>query len=139
MVHEYIASQFTASPSVLAAMERQDMEKLEKVIKEAISSVSSSTGLSESEVMDVFWNVRVQMTSELRSAISSLQQQGVIKQTDPVKLALAMEHAIRMIAEATDLNTDELTDMFTRLKGASWEKFIARIRTKSRMDRMDQE
>ncbi len=139
MVSQYTSTQFTASPAVLAAMEREDIEKLEKVLKDAISHVCSSTGLSESEAMDVLWNVRVELSSQLKGAIESLQRQSVIKQTDSAKLATALEGAIRMISDATDLNTDEITDMFTRLKGANWDKIVARIRTKSRMDRFDQQ
>ncbi len=138
MVTQYIAKTYTASPTVLAAIEQQDVEKLEMVIRQAISSIGSSCGLSESEVMDVLGNVRVSMSSELKSAVESLQKQGIIKPVDSSILSRALEQGYRMVAQATDLNTDELTDMFTRLKGANMDKIVARIHTKSRLDRFDQ-
>ncbi len=131
--------QYYASPAVLAEMERQDLDKLSNIVKEAMSSICSKTGLEQSEVLSIFGKARVERVDQLKGALDALETSGEMVRTDTAMLAREMEHAIAVIAEATQLDTDEISDVFSRERGSSLEIVIKRLRSRSKRDRADQQ
>ncbi|HQT25792.1 MAG TPA: hypothetical protein PLK99_04245 [Burkholderiales bacterium] len=91
--------------------EEVDMEKLTRVVVEAIGSIANATGLSSNEVMKVIEEVNVATLKD------------------------ATQHAIRKISVATDLDTEEITDIFTERKAATLDDIVTRLHEKSKADR----
>lgn len=118
--------------------ERIDMQKLGGVVSNAVTSISTKTGLPENEVLDIMEKVRVEMVGDLKGAILTLESNGAIPNVNADKLSMAMEEAIETIADATDLDTDEITEVFTKEEGASLDHIIFRLRERSRVDRSNQ-
>jgi hypothetical protein len=127
-----LTTQFDVSPS-----EKMDMEKLATVINEAITAISSKTSLPENEVLDILEKVRVDMVGNLKKAIQALEERGEIPNVDPGRLGMAIEEAIEAISAATDLNTDEITEVLTWVEGASFDHIVYSLRTRSRIGRSD--
>lgn len=123
-------TQFTSNPS-----ERVDMQKLGTVVENAVRSISAKTSLAENEVLDILEKVRVTMVGELRRAVEILEARGMIQAVDESRLSAAIEEAIEEISNATDLNTDEITEVFTKEEGASLEHIVFRLRARSVLDR----
>ena len=125
-----LTTQFNATPS-----ERMDMEKLAGVVNDAITAVSRKTRLPEHEVLDILEKVRVNMVGDLKHAIQTLEDAGEIPHVDPEQLSMALEAVIGSIAEATDLNTDEITEVLTMQQGATFDNVVFHLRTRSRIGR----
>ena len=115
----------------VTASERMDMEKLAGVLNDAITAISGKTGLPENDVLDILEKVRVARVGDLRHAVRSLEDQGAIPAVDPGLLGMALEEAILAIADATDLSTDEITDVLTMERGATFDHVIMHLRTRS--------
>ncbi len=91
--------------------EEVDMEKLGKVVTDAIGSIAEATGLSSDEVLKVIEEVNV----------------GTLKD--------ATRQAMRKISVATDLDTEEITDIFTESTTATLDDIVTRLHEKSKADR----
>ena len=113
------------------ASERMDMEKLAMVVNDGITSISGKTGLPENEVLDLLEKVRVEMVGDLKKAIIALEERGAIPNLDPGLLGMALEEAIGAIVEATDLNTNEVTEVLTTQEGASFDRIVFHLRSRS--------
>jgi uncharacterized hydantoinase/oxoprolinase family protein len=124
--------QFTVTA---AGPDKRDIEKLGNVIKEAVMSISNASSLSADEVLDLLEKVHVEMVRELQGRVESLEDRGEIRRVDPVTLSNAIEEAIEVIATATDLDTEEITDIFTAEPGASVDNIVHRLRAKSTHNR----
>jgi cellobiose-specific phosphotransferase system component IIA len=77
--------------------EEVDMAKLDKIVKEAIASISNATGLSSGEALKVIEEVNVATSKD------------------------ATREAMREISVATDLNTD----IFTESRTATVDEIVA--------------
>jgi hypothetical protein len=117
------------------AFEKANIGKLEKVVNDAVTAISAKTSLPVNEVLEVLENVRVEMVGEIRGAVDSLGNLSAVKHADAAKLSKAIEDAIGTIANATDLDTDEITWIFTRKPGAGVEDIVFRLNEKSKFDR----
>lgn len=117
------------------AFEKANFGKLEKTVNEAITGVSALTGLPVNEVLEVMGSIRVEMVGEIRGAIDALGNLNAVKHADAAKLSKAIEWAIESVANATDLDTDEITYIFTKRPGADMEDIVSRLYAKSKTDR----
>lgn len=118
------------------AMARIDVEKLVRVVNEAVAAVAVSANLPASEVLDILENIHVEMVGELETTLMSMGEKRKGK-VDTAKLSRAIEKAIASISWATDLDTDEITTIFSKKPGASVEDVAHRLHEKSRVDRAD--
>lgn len=131
-------TQFHASPEALVEMERADMDKLSNIVKDAISSASQQTGLTEDDVMIVLGKLQVEMLGQMKGHLDMLMAQGEIERVDTRRLSNALESAIRSIAEATDLATAQITEIFVIEKWSNVDSIVESLRIMSRADRADQ-
>lgn len=117
------------------AFEKANLGKLDRVVNDAITAISTKTGLSVNEAREIMANLRVEMVGEIRGVIDTLGNLNAVKHADAAKLSGAIEDAIESIANATDLVTDEITEIFTQEAGASIEDVVSRLYAKSKADR----
>jgi|GEM_PF-4264014 len=134
----FVRTQFHASPEVLAEMERVDMEKLANIVQGVVSSVSYQTGMTENEVMSTLGKLRIEMVGQIKDMLDDLATQGELSYPDTAKLGRILESAIRNIADATDLDTDEITEILSRKPWTSIDMVVEPLRMRSRIDRADQ-
>ena len=118
-----------------AALDKVNVEKLRKVVNDAVMAISSTTSLPASEVLDILENIRVETVGKLREAIETLGSQRQTLSVDKDKLSKAIEKAIESIADATGLDTDEITMIFTKENDASVNNIVLRLRAQSKHDR----
>ena len=131
-------TQFHASPEILAKMERTDTDKLCNIVKDAISSASYSCGISEDALVQILGKLQVEMVGQMKGYLESLMMRGEIDRMDAKNLSKALETAIRSIADATDLDTSEICEIFVREKFSNLDVIVESLRARSRMDRADQ-
>lgn len=134
----FVRTQFHASPDVLAEMERVDVEKLGNIVQGAVSSISYQTGMTENEVMSTLGKLRIEMVGQLKGVLDNLVANGELSYPDTSKLSRILEGAIRSIADATDLDTDEITEILSKEPWTSIGTVIGPLRMRSRIDRADQ-
>lgn len=119
------------------AFEKVEIERLEKFVNETVSTMAASTNLEPSEALDILENIQVEMVGELRDAITVLGNgKETVKRVDPEKLSWEIEKAIEAISVATDLNTDEITTIFSDKPGASLADVSYRLHVQSGHDRV---
>lgn len=116
------------------ALDRVDVEKLVRVVNDAVAAIAVSTNLPANEVLDILENVHVEMVSELETTLMAMAEKRTDK-VDVAKMSRAIEKAIASISHATDLDTDEITTIFSKKPGASVEDVVCRLHEQSRVDR----
>lgn len=131
-------TQFHASPEILAEMERTDTDKLSNIVKDAISAASYSCGISEDTLLSILGKLQVETVGQMKGYLESLMQRGEIDQMDAKNLSNALEAAISSIADATDLDTAEICEVFVREKFFPIDAIVESLRARSRADRADQ-
>ncbi len=87
------------------------VEQLHGVVEEAIDSISKATALPQDEVM------------------------RILEEVDTAKFKAASIRAIRRISIATDLNSEEISEIFMEKRFASMDDLVNRFREKSKADR----
>ncbi len=117
------------------AMDRVDMEKLVRVVSEAVTAVAISTNLPADDVLDILENIHVEMVGQLKTVLMRMGDDRVSQGMDAKKMSRAIEKAIASISWATDLDTDEITTIFSTKPGASMEDVVYRLHAQSRLDR----
>lgn len=118
------------------AMAKVDVEKLVRVVNEAVAAIALSTSLPTQEVLEILESIHVEMVSELKPKLMTLEPKPG-RVVDAAKLSHAIEKAIAAISWATDLHTDEITTIFSEQPGASVEDVASRLHEQSRVDRAD--
>src|SRR5208283_533041 len=100
--------------------EIENFKKLNKFVDQTISTMATSTNLQPNEALSILENIQVEMVSELRDAVEMLEDADVEPNSlDPEKLSWEIEKVIEAISFATDLNTEEITTIFSKKQGAS--------------------
>ena len=115
------------------------LKNLENYVNRIVSTMAISTNLHPSEVLDILECVKVEMLSELRYEIEVLEDDfnnEPVRRVGSAKLSWEMEKAIKAIAFATDLSTDEITTIFSQKTGASLTDVAYRLRRQSAHDRL---
>lgn len=113
------------------ALDRVDMEKLVRVVNEAVAAIAVSTSLPAHEVLGILESIHVEMVGDIKAALMAMGE----KKMDVAKLSRAIEKAIASISHATDLDTNEITTIFSKKPGASVEDVVCRLHEQSRVDR----
>lgn len=116
-------------------LDRMDVEKLVRVVNEAVATIATSTSLPANEVLEILESIHVEMVGELTMALKAMGNTRTERAVDTEKLSRAIEKAIAMISNATDLDTDEITTIFSTKPGASVEDVVYRLHEQSRIDR----
>jgi len=98
--------------------------------------MAASTSLQPSEALDILENIHVEMVGGIRDAIYALENdKESVRRVDPEKLSWEIEKAIGAISVATDLDTDEITTIFSDKPGASLADVSYRLHVQSAHDR----
>jgi len=100
----------TKSAAQLAA-EQEDMEKLSKVVEKAFAAIADATGLSEKEVFHA------------------------VEEIHGAALTKAILEAVKEISLATDLNTQQIIDIFTAKKDTHLNDIVNRLHERSQANR----
>ena len=119
--------------------ERIYLERLENFVNEVVSTMATSTNLLPGEVLDILECVKVETLAGLRYEIEVLEDDfnnEPVRRVGSAKLCWEMEKAIKAIAFATDLSTDEITTIFSHKTGASLADVVYRLRRQSAHDRL---
>ena len=114
-------------------MERVDISKLQDVFRESLMDVSASTNLEMLEIVEILENIRVEKVGEIRKAVENLGKYD--EKVEP--LSMGLEKVIEATSVATDLNTDEITEILTEKSDASVEDLVLRLHEKSKHDRFN--
>jgi hypothetical protein len=106
------------------AGDHDDIEKLSKIVEGSFKAIASATGLSEMEVLNAIENTHVHMLKDvLKDAIN----------VDELKEGI--QQAIKNIALATSLDTEQITDVFTAKKGTNLNDIVSRLYDSMRASR----
>ena len=117
--------------------EIENIKKLSKFVDRTISSLATSTNLRPNEVLSILENIQVKMVGELRDAVEEIEDIDIVEsnRVDPEKLSWEIERVIEAISFATDLNTEEITTIFSNKPGASVADVSYRLHKQSAHDR----
>lgn len=106
------------------AGEQDDIEKLRNVVVGAFGAIMKATGLSEKEVLHVIEDVHVEM-------LKDVLKEGI--HADELKTGI--QEAIKIISLATDLDTEQISDIFTAKKNTDINDIVSRLHDKSQANR----
>jgi len=107
----YKSHQTHLSPAEVAAVEQQDLRKLVNFVEEAFESIAKLTRLPVSEVLHI------------------------IEEVDVAQLRQATQDAIKTIANATALDTAQITAIFKANRAANIDDIVNRLHEESRIQR----
>ena len=126
----------TTQQSERLAFEKMYIQSLEKYVNETVLTMAASANIQPSEALDILENIQVEMVGQLRDAVEALaNDKAAVKRVDMEKLSWEIEKAIGSISHATDLNTDEITTIFSKNPGASLADVSYRLHVQSAHDR----
>jgi hypothetical protein len=95
------------------------LEKLEKFVDEAVLAMAESIGLSQEEALNVLIKVHAEMIGDLKGAVQSFGDDKLLRRVGPEKLCKEIEEVIMAISKATALDTDEITEIFSKNPNAT--------------------
>jgi hypothetical protein len=113
----------TKNATELAA-DKDDIEKLGKVVAGAFGAIASATGLSEKEVLHVLEDIHVDM-------LKDVLKEGI----DVDVLKNGIQEAIKTISLATALDTEQITEVFTAKRNTSLNDIVNRLHDRSQLNR----
>jgi uncharacterized protein YidB (DUF937 family) len=106
------------------AGEHDDIEKLSKIVDGSFKAIASATGLSEKEVLHAIEDTHVDM---LKDVLKDGINVDVLKE--------GIQQAIKNIALATSLDTEQITDVFAAKKGTNLKDIVSRLYDSMRASR----
>ena len=106
------------------AADRDDMEKLTKIVEGAFKAIANATGLSEKEVRHAMEDVHVDM---LKDVLKDDTHADVLRK--------AIQEAIKTISLATDLDTEQISDIFSAKRDASLNDIVSRLHDRTQTSR----
>ncbi len=118
---------------MLTAREQEtvDVSKLHDLLDESISLVADATHLAREDIVDLLEHMHVDRVADLKPTIMGMSQFDGI--AEPLSDGIA--GMIHNLAEATDLDTDEITSVFCEKSDAGLDDVVTRLREKSRSNR----
>ncbi len=121
------------------AFEKDYIERLERFVDETVSAMAASVSIQPDEALAILENIHVEMISELKNAVEELEgdfNNEPVRRVGSEKLSWEIKKAIAAISVATDLNTDEITTIFSKKPGASLADVSYRLHRQSAHDRL---
>ncbi len=99
------------------AAEQVDIDKLSKYVKQVFEEIENATGLTEKDVLHVVEGIHVKMAKDVPE--------------DNMALKKAIQEAIKKISLATNLDTEQITRVFSERKNTNLNDLISRIHVKT--------
>lgn len=106
------------------AAEQDDIEKLTKIVVKAFGAIASATGLSDKEVLHVIENLHVDM---LKDVLKEGTQVNGLKE--------GIQEAIKVISLATDLDTAQISEIFSAKKDTNISDLANRLYKSGQVNR----
>jgi hypothetical protein len=106
------------------ADEPEDIKKLTKLVAGAFGAIAKATGLSDKEVLHVIEDTHVEM-------LKDVLKDGV--NVDDLKKGI--QDAIKLISLATDLDTEQISDIFTAKKNTDINDIVSRLYVEGQTNR----
>lgn len=111
------------------------LDKLERFVVNCISSMAESIDVSPEQALDILVRVHVSMVGDLKDAVHSFSDVGLLARVGPEKLCRQIEEVIAEISEATALDTEEITEIFSKNPSTDLEELSFRLHRRSLIDR----
>ncbi len=108
------------SASDLAA-EQIDIDRLSKFVKQAFEEIVNASGLTEKEVLHVVEDIHVEMVKDVPEGNIALKK--------------AIQEAIKKISLATNLDTEQITHVFSEKKNTNLNDIVSRLHIRSQDNR----
>jgi hypothetical protein len=103
---------------------KADIEKLGKFVAEAFAEIASATGLSDKEVLRVIKDTDVEM---LKDVLKDNTNVDALKE--------GIQEAIKKISLAIDLDTKQISEIFTEKQDAGFDDIVTRLYNKGQANR----
>lgn len=103
---------------------KDDIEKLGKFVAEAFAEIASATGLSDKEVLRVIKDTDVEM---LKDVLKDSTNVDALKE--------GIQEAIKKISLAIDLDTKQISEIFTEKRDAGLDDIVTRLYNKGQANR----
>lgn len=104
--------------------DQDDIKKLSKVVKEAFGAIAKAAGISEKEVLHVIGGIHVDM---LKDVLKEDIHADVLKES--------IQEAIKSISLATDLDTEQITDIFSAKRDANLNDIVIQLHDRMQVNR----
>lgn len=115
------------------AGEQDDINKLTKIVEDAFGAIANATGLSDKEVLDVMEDLHIEMLGDVLK--EGIHADKLKKGVDMEALEEGIQDAIKVISLATDLDTQQISDVFTEKKNTSINDLAKRLHDSSLSNR----
>jgi len=119
--------------------EKMYIRQLEEFVNKIVSTMATSVSLQPGEALELLESIQVEMLGELKNKVEALEDDfnnEPVRRAGSIKLTWEIEKAIKAISVATDLNTDEITTIFSQKPGASLADVSYRLHRQSAHDRV---
>ena len=104
--------------------DQDDIKKLSKIVKEAFGAIAKAAGISEKEVLHVIGGIHVDM---LKDVLKEDIHADVLKES--------IQEAIKSISLATDLDTEQITDIFSAKRDANLNDIVIQLHDRMQVNR----
>lgn len=106
------------------AAEQDDIEKLIKIVVRAFGAIANATGLSDKEVLHAIEDTHVDMLKDVLK--DGIQVNG---------LKEGIQEAIKVISLATDLDTAQISEIFSAKKDTNINDIVNRLYKSGQVNR----
>ncbi len=114
----------TKNAAELAA-EQDDIENLRKIVAGSFGAIANATGRSDKEVLHTIENIHVDFLKDVMKEDLHVDE----------RLRESVQEAIKVISLATDLDTQQITDIFSAKKDTNIADIVTRLHHRSQVNR----
>jgi len=97
------------------AADQDDINKLSKVVEQAFGAIAKAEGISEKEVLHVIEDIHVDMLKNVPKE--------------------SIQEAIKSISLATDLDTEQITDIFSAKRDSNLNDIVIQLHDRMQVSR----
>jgi hypothetical protein len=106
------------------AADQDDIKKLSKIVEDAFRAIAKAGGISEKEVLHVIGDIHVDMSKDvLKDDLNA----DVLRES--------IQEAIKNISLATNLDTGQITDIFSVKRDSSLNDIVIQLHDKAQTNR----
>jgi len=97
------------------AADQDDINKLSKIVEQAFGAIAKAEGISEKEVLHVIGDIHVDMLKDVPKE--------------------SIQEAIKSISLATDLNTEQISDIFSAKRDSNLNDIVIQLHDRMQVSR----
>jgi hypothetical protein len=106
------------------AADQDDIKKLSKIVEQAFGTIAKAGGISEKEVLHLIGDIHVDM---LKDVLKEDKNADVLRES--------IQEAIKSISLATDLDTEQITDIFSANRDANLNDTVIQLHDRTQTNR----